>query len=224
MDFADIKNKALPFLDFQDDEVYIALILRRKKYDKEFQRSSRVLHREVLDRHAWEDKLLKLYTLLKNHPYKDSANLYLMINPRSARKGIRNIKNKMTVWDYDQTYEPYEHFTSHWFSSLQKKSARSRREWYIVDIDDVNKEVVQQIEDDFFNYISTDYKKFETRNGFHIVSKPFNVQRFYKILNKQCLDDFVEIKTDDCLFLMSGLEDEKPSFGYKFYETVHHNT
>jgi len=206
MSWEKIKRNAERILNFQENEVYIALILFRKKYSVGVEKSSRLLQREVLTIDTWEQKLYKLYNILTTHKSKEygnteHANLYLMVNPRDVRKGVRNLKTHLAIWEYDQTFEPYQHLVSRWFSCLQKKSARSRREWYIVDIDIKDENVMLEACKAINN---SDTHVFESRNGFHVLAKPFNVQEFNQRMEHLKLRGLIEVKTDDCINLWCG--------------------
>lgn len=198
-----VKERAEKILDFQEGEVYVAIVLQRKKYNEEIAKSSRVIQREILDKEHWEAKLKKLFFLVTQYEGHKYMNLYLQINPRSARRGIFNLKNLLNVWELQGSYDPYEHLVSHWLSCLERKSARSRRNYYLVDVDTKDSELLQRMRDFLVVY---EQLVVETRNGFHIIARPFDTQKFHAEFNS--FRDY-DVKTDDAVCLWCGdMEDE----------------
>lgn len=201
------KNRAKDVINFvTDDEVYVALVIARKKNNPLL--STRLIHREVLTKNNWEQNLRKLYVLLKHYKSEDQTisgedcNLYLTVNPRSTKKGIRNLKIHMAEWDYENNYDYLSHFVNKWVSCLQKKSARSRKQYYIIDIDSNDNALLSQVMA-FCMMKKYNAIPYDTRNGFHILLPPFTINELYDTIG----DDkrsIVEVKTDDCLLLKAG--------------------
>lgn len=208
--FKKVKERMEPFLDFQEDEVYVLILLARKKYGSGFLKSSRVIWRHTLTKDDWDVKAMKGLSLMMNYYCEKESisphdiNLYLQVNPRNVRKALRTMKIRMAEHEYDKNYEYAQHLHSLWMSSLQKTSARSRREWFIVDVDSLDKPLV----DKALALLPKDVKIYSylTRKGYHLVTKPFNVQKFFEELGEDRKN--VEVKLDDCVLLWCGIWDE----------------
>lgn len=205
-----IFDKVERLLDFQsEDEVYVALVLARKKYNKEGKKSSRVVNREVLTKDNWPTKVQRCLTMMKH--FDDpvevwspaDCNFYLQVNPRSTRRALRNFKQVMADMEYDNRVDFFQHFESRWVSCLEKSSARSRRKTFIIDVDDklILEDVIAVLPVDKWNEY---HEIVETRNGYHILMPPFNVQKFKEELRVMSYDTLVEVKTDDCVFIARG--------------------
>lgn len=222
-DYLSIKARMEQVMDFQDNEVYILIVLARKKYNPDFKKSSRAVMREILTKDNYEVKLQKCLALMLNYQGEtenlspEDMNLYLQVNPRNVKKGLRALKIHMAEWEYDNDYSFCYHMNAKWTSCLQKSAARSRKRLFIVDVDTKDESTLQTCYEAIgksldAKYDSVDDPVFtvETRNGYHLVAPPFNVQTFYQNINPEwhpsspTAPKLVEVKTDDCLFLWSG--------------------
>jgi hypothetical protein len=203
-----VKERITPFLDIQNEEVMVLIVLARKKYGSEFLKSSRVVLRETITMENYEIKLQKALTLMMNYysekenlvPY--DCNLYLQVNPRSVRKAMRNMKIRIAEHDYDNKYEYAEHLHGLWMSCLQKKAARSRRKYYIVDVDTTDKTFMERVKE----ILPPTTIVYNTRKGFHLITEPFNVQKFMEVIGED--KKYLEVKPDDCVMLWAGNWDE----------------
>lgn len=203
-----VKESLSKLLDFQDDEVYVLIAFARKKNNPLIGHTAHdakkpAIFREVLTKEDWVRQARRLFCLMKNYSSDDGIvtsehfNLYLVLNPRNPRKALMSLKVHMAEWEYHQDYTKLQRFSNQWFSCLQKKTARSRRLRYLIDIDKDDVQLRDHIAELFENPLL-----FDSRNGYHIVVPPFDLKKFYE----QIGDDkqYVEVKTDDCVNLWCG--------------------
>ena len=213
-------TNAESILDFQENEVYVALVLARKKHNPTIVQSTRLISREVLTKENYVIKLRKLFCILKHYRETDASdsikgddcNLYLTVNPRSTRKALRNLKNYITEYDYLNDMDSVMHLDSKWISCLQRTTARSRKRFYIIDVDTEDETVTNTVYSVIGAVLLTEHKfdmvddvtmTFDTRSGYHIVVPPFDVKLFWETLPLE-MHSVVEVKTDDCVLLRAG--------------------
>jgi len=185
------------FDKLREDEVLVMLAIARKKYNEKL-RSEEVVFREVVDKENWERKFKKLITLVKHYPSRarpEDYSIYITYNPRSLIKALRLFKMKMVEWEFtainskdlSQCLMHLKKLDREFISCLQKPEARSRKWHFLIDVDDMSKldEVYKQM--DKLNLILCGESK--TKNGMHILVRPFNLKLWKPIEN-------VEIKRD----------------------------
>jgi len=129
---------------------------------------------------------------------KLSANLsgdkrvYCSLNERDFNKARRLFDLKKLESDHaspEQSFNFYKNCFNHWVSCLSKPESRATKYW-LIDFD--SKEFTDVTMIRYINYLFQSdievFYKYETKNGFHLIVKPFKTSIFKA--------DFVEIKKD----------------------------
>jgi len=181
----------------REDEVLVMLAIARKKYNEKL-KSEEVVFREVVDGETWERKYRKLLTLVSHYPSRakpEDYSIYITYNPRSLIKALRLFEMKMLDWeintissgDLSQYLMHLKKLDREFISCLQKPEARSRKWHFLIDVDNLDKLdlVREQIEKLGLEVCG----KSRTKNGMHILVKPFNLEMWRPI-------ESVELKRD----------------------------
>jgi len=192
-----------------EHEVMVLLAIARKKYNEEL-KSEQVVFREVITKETFERKYKKLVTLIKHYPSEarpEDYSLYMTYNPRDTIKGLFMLKNRINSWLYESVksgkntslYIHLRKLDREFVSCLQKPECVSRKLHFLIDVDDLEKlnDVYSQIEDLGLEVCH----ETRTKNGMHILVKPFNISLWKEIEN-------VEIKRDG-LFHLWHFGDER---------------
>lgn len=170
-------------LKLEDDEVYVLLLNTRKKYcPGELSRSEEILGRELVRNNDLDIILRKInkfsYTdgvyvdrnILKPVPIHCMA-LYCLIDPRSCLKGYSEFIEDVNKMIYDsfkgesKNLELYRRIDVKLFSAIHKN--RSRRLFYIIDIDKKDDTILDKVTDLLkgrIKWVS------ETHGGFHVIA------------------------------------------------------
>lgn len=192
------KPKWVEWFDrLKEDEVLVMLAIARKKYNEKL-KSEEVVFREVVVKDTWERKFKKLLTLVRHYPSRakpEDYSIYITYNPRSLIKALRLFKMRLVEWEFSainsqdlsQCLMHLRKLDREFISCLQKPEARSRKWHFLIDVDDLSKldEVRTQIEELGLEVCAES----KTKNGMHILVKPFNLQ-LWKPIEK------VELKRD----------------------------
>jgi len=184
------------FDELNEDEVLIMIAIARKKYNEKL-KSEQVVFREVTWKDNWEQKFNKLKTLVHHYPSTakpEDYSIYISYNPRSIKKGLYLLQQRLLNWQFELYKGNLSNYFFHirklhreFVSCLQKPEAKSRKWHFLIDVDDLSKlDLVRQQIDDLGLTVTAESK---TKNGMHILVKPFNL-----ILWKPIKD--VEIKRD----------------------------
>jgi len=172
------------FDKLREDEVLIMLAIARKKYNEKL-RSEEVVFREVVFKENWERKFKKLLTLVRHYPGRarpEDYSIYITYNPRNLIKALRLFKLRLVDWEFNavnsknlsQCLMHLKKLDREFISCLQKPEARSRKWHFLIDVDDRSKldEVYDRI--DKLDLIICGES--ETKNGRHILVRPFNLK------------------------------------------------
>jgi len=190
----------------EEEEVLIMIAIARKKYNEKL-KSEEVVFREVVDAENWKRKYKKLITLVRHFPSRakpEDYSIYITYNPRSLIKALRLFKMRLVEWEFSainsknlaQCLMHLKKLDREFISCLQKPEARSRKWHFLIDVDDVSKlDLVKEQIERLNLEVCTESK---TKNGVHILVKPFNLKMWNPIEN-------VEIKRDG-LFHIYHLE------------------
>jgi len=181
----------------REDEVLLMIAIARKKYNKKL-KSEEVVFREVVDAENWKRKYRKLLTLVRHYPGRakpEDYSVYITYNPRSLIKALRLFKMRLVEWEFSAinsknlTYclMHLKKLDREFISCLQKPEARSRKWHFLIDVDDASKLdlVREQIERLNLEVCAES----RTKNGVHILVKPFNLELWKPI-------EDVEVKRD----------------------------
>jgi hypothetical protein len=117
---------------------------------------------------------LEYFFDIKEQKPKIPYRIYSCLNKRDPQKAIRLFKYKQLDAEYNNQEEVenfYFDIKNRWISSLMKPQARLEKN-FLIDIDEG--EDVKKAEIMLINIIGKTFKKFKTKNGYHLVSPPFN--------------------------------------------------
>lgn len=204
-------DKINSIVTFDKNEVYILIAIARSKNNPEISYAASDYHkgpaifRAILRKDNVDSivkRMIGQISTFSHEPIRPKDfNLYLTFNPRNTRKAFRTLNVYFNEWVFNEDWERLKYLESKWYSALQKKSARSRKEYYLIDIDNIRDvDEAKKIYFEISKKSSYDILEFNSRNGYHILAEPFNVQKFKKLT--QHLD--VEVKTDDCVNIYCG--------------------
>lgn len=164
-------EKILTEFDGFTDGVRVLMLLAQNKDKVEKQTSFK---RVSKNREEFEE-FLDLMIDMKNEE-KEPRRIYSCANERDVKKAIRIFKTNQLDADYyneDDKNMFYFDVKNRWISSLMKKRARAETS-FIIDIDTDEGDDVKKAEELLFNIVGRNFKKFKTKNGFHLVTPPFN--------------------------------------------------
>lgn len=181
-----------------NEELYVLVALARKKHNPQLSRDKDtvVLQRVVRSPERWcrEMELLKAETGF--HPLR--FQLYVRYNPASCRKAYRMLKERFAEWDYNADLLHIRRIDREWISLLQKPEAVSRRQYYLVDIDCKEVEVLKRIVKEVQRQVEV-VESSPTFGGMHLLVLPFDVRRLEGLE--------VEVKKD-ALFAIGYVDSE----------------
>lgn len=143
--------------------------------------------------HGEEDFIKKLTEALEyQRQSKDPVRIYSCVNSRDINKAIRLFKQRQLDADYfDEVSKTafYEDLQNRWISCVMNPSCRAETSFLIdIDADDIYN--VDQVVEKLAK-ITRNFKTYKTKNGWHIITTPFN----------PALLPGVEIKKDGLLLL-----------------------
>ncbi len=185
------------FDELDDDEVLVMIAIARKKYNEKL-KSEQVVFREVVTKETWKRKFKKLKTLVHHYPSiakPEDYSIYISYNPRSLSKALYLFENRMANWRLeflrskkpDNFYFHLKKLDREFVSCLQKPEAKSRAWHFLIDVDDMQK--IGQVHEQIKKLDIKIKEESNTRNGRHILVKPFNVSLWEAI-------ESVELKKD----------------------------
>lgn len=169
------------------DQVYLMLLIPRSK-DNHIVQSQETMHTFVRTLKKVEDfdiaaEELKTIGNKMNLKY----NLYVNVNPRSVMKAYYTLKKKFAEWDYhlvngDQdSVRTIKKLDREWQTCLQMETSKSKCNYFLFDVDSKEKIHLDCFRA-FLNQTNVKVKEefiIETRNGYHLLVKPFNCKLFY---------------------------------------------
>lgn len=182
LDFAEI-NKLFRFES--DEELYLLIAMARRKHNPQMLRykDQIVLRKIVHSPDEWETKMEHLLAEAHCHPYL--FQIYVRFNPASSRKAYKLLKESFADWDFRNDVAKIKRIDSQWISLLQRPEATARRQYYLIDVDDLG--VLDRVQ----GVLSALDVRAEspTPSGKHYLVTPFNVTLLSQI-------EGVEVKKD----------------------------
>ena len=165
------KNKLLP--RFTEGTRVLLLMLRKKDGGHTKERRRRLRTKIVT---SGSDEFFAQLKKLKQE-WQPGLRIYSSVNPRSMKKGIHILKQKMLEADFaggEQQIHFYTHLKENMVSALCKPESRERSDFLIdIDGDDKDKKEKQVLAILKENDIKI-HTTYETKNGLHIITDPFN--------------------------------------------------
>jgi hypothetical protein len=174
-------NIIYPLLTFEsEDDFYFLQILQRKKENPELGSNSRVIKNYYIKS---VDHLLLRYDEIKMLCDMFNARASIRLNKRSfekaAFKALSNFANTMQNKSYDHIMKSYD-------KACGETNNEKTRSW-IVDVDSDDNKLLSTIISAIDPCMPEGNKiitVLPSKNGFHIITKPFNVVEFRYNLNK----------------------------------------
>jgi len=191
--------------DFENPHnVHVLIALARSKNNPGLTANSQVMLRKIC--RNMNDYITKLEELKLQCENRDlNFYLYVSVNPRDVTKAYKHFKKEMIgrenaalFNDNDEFYHYAKRIDQKWYTSLMKPQSKGTKR-FLIDIDEVNEYVVDFVRDQLKymrhpnGYVPKIHYVKTTRNGYHMVTDPFNPQ----LLNVQKFD--ISIKKDGLL-------------------------
>ena len=123
---------------------------------------------------------------------KEGERIYSCVNERDINKAIRIFKqNQLDADYYDEVSRNsfYLDIKNRWISTLMRPQAK-KTSYFLLDIDTKDKTELDDVKK-MLCKISSDYIRYETKNGYHFICPPFNPE----------LLSGIDIKKDGMLLL-----------------------
>jgi hypothetical protein len=200
-----LAEKILSYCKFKDDECYILLMISRKKENGEQSEASKLKNTK---RYCvtTEEEVESAISEMESHSrvFNDTVfRVYISVNRRSVIKAMRAFQNKLTDLQYGlingnrECLKTVHRLGAEWKSVLANKECRSEKK-FLFDIDFRN-DIIEDIQkaNDFVDQIrnvATIIYFDKTKNGFALVTEPFNMKSVQ-------LPDLVEMKSDAYLYM-----------------------
>jgi hypothetical protein len=201
---ADLEKKADNIMeDFSQftDGTRVLLLLQRAKeggHNKEHKRRKArfVTH----DKEQFRRALLEL--LILQAVMAPDYRVYLSSAPRDVRKAEMEFKQQMLTVDFSEGENKrffYEHMDDKWISALMSSNPVKDRGLFILDVDNpaIGLGVAKDIVGNVLKWCAANrvevVKQYATKNGWHVVTKPFNRTLYPRELG--------EVKVDGLLLL-----------------------
>lgn len=162
-------------LDFRsDDDFYHCQIIKRKKEHPELRSNSYIVKTYYIKKYEeldyYRDEMIALAEL-------HNARVQINLNRRSFEKIAfhtqKKIADQLMNKDYRSVRKAYN-------SCCGKYSNETDKKW-IIDIDTKDSDFMEEIEELLHAKLDVqDFIELPTKNGYHIITKPFNLQEFKK--------------------------------------------
>lgn len=195
-----VKETVMDYCTFREDEIYVLLLLARKKENNdqvESQKEKRA-QRFLVQNEEEVDMALELFSRTIELFPEITYRIYISVNPRSLVKGLKEFQNKIIQLQYDllngneEAYRSIQKMGSEWKSILANKKCRADRRF----LWDVDFRGGQQELDDLIEELEVQEVFYwgDTNSGQAIVTSPFNIKKLPDIQD-------LCIKTDSYLYL-----------------------
>jgi len=174
-------NLIKPLLNFDNDDIFYHLqILKRKKEHPELGSNSYTIKTYYIKSiEGLENQMGEIECLCNFH----NARAYINLNPRSFEKTafhtLKKITDTIMNKDYKSVRKAYNSVCGEYSNGNKDKK-------WIIDCDDFKLYELKPIMD-FIDTLQPLGVKSEgiipTKNGYHLITKPFNVEEFKKLYN-----------------------------------------
>jgi len=178
------------------DGIRMIMLCQRNKEGRDTNKTDRASYRKISTNKDEFFKILEEFQIIKNES-DVPMRIYSCVNKRDIRKAIMDFKREQLEADYyDEQSRNNFYFDvkNRWISSLMKQNARAET-LFLIDIDNIvgNTRDISYVEKHLKDLNVEIITKYETKNGVHIITKPFNPNLFDS--------RFGEIKKDALLLL-----------------------
>jgi len=183
------------------DGVRVLFLIWRKKEGAKVDRNLKIRKLVSLDEEEFE-KCLEQLLDLKERYAELPLRIYSSVNKRNMDKAIRKFKELQLENDYQdkaQFYGFYKDIKNRWISSIMRNSSRLETQ-FIIDIDNEDKDYLKKIESEILEHTEL-IKKYKTRNGYHLIVRPFNPNLIKSYSKDGHIYEDVSLKKDDLVLL-----------------------
>ena len=183
------------------DGVRVLFLIWRKKEGAKVDRNLKIRKLVSLDEEEFE-KCLEQLLDLKERYAELPLRIYSSVNKRNMDKAIRKFKELQLENDYQdkaQFYGFYKDIKNRWISSIMRNSSRLETQ-FIIDIDNEDKDYLKKIESEILEHTEL-IKKYKTRNGYHLIVRPFNPNLIKSYGKDVHIYEDVSLKKDDLVLL-----------------------
>lgn len=170
------------------DGVRGIMLLRRNKDGEEGNAQRKAIKRISRDTHEWKAFIRELYELQQTS--HQGYRIYSSVNSRDITKAIHEFKRRQLETDYGNMHE-FESFycdvKNRFFSCLMNPNCRAQNN-FLIDCDTQLEYEHAELQLRNSGLVIMEYK---TRNGVHIITRPFNPNDYGNM----------EIKKDELMFI-----------------------
>ena len=179
--------------EFGEHRVFMLMALARKG-ENDLTNNNEVVFQEIIkDEDDINRKLKKLRTLAEG--YGDyTFRLYMQVNARNTLSTYFAFRNRMNSWIEDKingdihSDRKMKKIDNYWVSELMK-SENADDQYFIFDLDDVNREESDLLQQDILDMDVRIHHSVETRSGYHIITDPFNYTELESEIEYELLTD-----------------------------------
>lgn len=172
---------------------FIMLLHRNKEGGKSNRPQKNGVKRITKNREEFIEMLDELQKLKAES--KVPMRIYSSVNERDIEKTIREFKRRQLDADYYDTESRhgfYLDIKNQWVSSLMKPNSRAETK-FLIDVDNIIDWSISTVVNHLKKIGVKIILKYPTKNGFHIITEPFNPNLFN--------NEFGEVKKDGLLLL-----------------------
>jgi len=187
-------------------ECYVLLAVSRKKDTPEMTNSKEIVFREIIKN---REDIVRKYNKIKSCVinYKDENGksypfyIYITNNNRNSKKAMFSLMNRMMGWIQEESNgversKMFKKIDDYFISETMKYINHGTNKYFLFDYDEKNK--FNDFEEVLIKKGIVTFIIQETRNGYHIKTKPFD-PRLLQHLDKSKFP--FEIKKDALLFV-----------------------
>ena len=182
-----------PHLSYESDEdFYFLQIIKRRKDNPDLERSEKTIRNFYLyqgDIEKFKDTIIKLCI-------DNNARAYLYLNKRNIKDVVFEANVLLAGYMKSGTYKAIHNLMD---KAIGNKHSDNEKKW-ILDIDSKDDELVSRY---LVTAIESNppgkfhlYNKIETLNGYHLITTPFNTEKFSQLCAMYKLDN-IEIHKDN---------------------------
>lgn len=178
--FGDIRSRLL----FRDHEFYFLQIIKRRKDNPDLSKSEKIIKNFYIYSLLEFDNLQpKIISLCNEY----NARAYFRLNRRNSKNIALQMLKRITSLIIDKNYRPIENI----YPSVCGEYHSDNKKTWIIDIDgsyDENWNNFIKVRDEFnktHKHSRIEYSgTIPTKNGFHIITYPFDISYFYDCWDK----------------------------------------
>lgn len=173
------------FLDLpkeKGDQYAVVIIIKRKKDNPHLERNSITIGSYCI---RTENDLQKKKIRIMNLCDEENARAYIYVNKRSFKKThVAMIKTLCDYLDGDNSHKAESCF---WDTSNRNPAESKDNKKWVIDIDDSSMEEVNRVIEEVkkvSTYPTPVYSIINTKNGFHLITAPFNTHLCDEVIKK----------------------------------------